>query len=79
MSNSSSLRRTETCRALRGASLKAHVGSLNPATYFTTVQYDGAESSERSASSLVISMALNPFRVKNLMTARYSVFDIFDV
>ena len=29
--------------------------------------------------TLVISVTRNPFWIKNLMTTRYSVFDIFDV
>ena len=65
---------------LRGtSSSKACVGSLNSATHFATVRYDGAESPQTSANSLVISIALSRFRMKNLTTMQYSVFDIFDV
>ena len=63
-------------RSLRDAFMKSRVGSLNSATHFAAVQYDRAQSSSRSANSLAISVALNPFRVENLMTARYSVFDV---
>ena len=59
----------------RGASLKARVESLNSATLFVTVRYDRAESPQTSVNSLIISVAIDPFRVKYLMTARYSVFD----
>ena len=66
-------------RPLHGASSEACVEFLSSAIHFTTVKYDEAESPKTSANSLVISVGLNPFRIKNLMTARYSIFEFFDV
>ena len=65
-------------RSIRGASLKLRSGSSNSATHLAMVRYDGEESLQILSSSLLILMAFNPFLVKNLMTGRCSMFDIFE-
>ena len=65
-------------RPILCASSKPCSRSLNSVTYLATVRYDGAESLQTFCNSLLISMAFNPFLVKNLMTGRCSMFDIFE-
>ena len=65
-------------RPIRGASSKPRSEFMNSATHLTTVRYNVAEFLQTSSSSLLISVVFSPFRVKNFMIARCSIFDIFE-
>jgi hypothetical protein len=97
MLNSSTARRTETCRSritIRStASLfssmmmvdgrpsgfapsKPHCQSLNSAIHLVMTRYYRTESIYTSSNSFLITIAFKPFRMKNLISAHCSKFDV---